>query len=277
MHVSLAFDLAFARYAMATMRSILDKGISDGEAVSWWFTPAPDVPQAVLDAFVREGERRGEVHLLRVPEELDALPLSSWRIMSSRITHAAYYRLLLPELVPDTVPRMLYVDGDVLCMGGLTELWETDLGDDLLAAAVDIGSPTVSAAGGLPGFAAGAGRLTFWSDYFNSGVLLMDLARCREEKIAARSLDYLRDNAPRLRFAVQDAMNITVDDRWVRLDPRWNDMDFAACEREGESRGARLIQFAGAKKPWQDAFPEGELKTLFGKYLPAATDLGIAR
>ncbi|GII66525.1 hypothetical protein Skr01_66100 [Sphaerisporangium krabiense] len=277
MDISLAFDLAFARYAMATMRSVLDRGTSAGDPVSWWLTPGPDVPTPILDAFAREAEPHGAVHVLRVPDELHALPLSSWRIMSSRITHAAYYRLLLPELAPPSVPRMLYLDSDIVCTGGLAELWRTDLRGELLAAAVDIGSPTVSAAGGLPGFDGGAGRLTFWSDYFNSGVLLMDLARCREEKVAATSLAYLRENSARLRFAVQDALNIAADDRWIRLDSRWNDMDFSTYEENRETRDTRLLHYAGARKPWQDAFPEGELKARFTKYLPPAGDLAVSR
>jgi UDP-D-galactose:(glucosyl)LPS alpha-1,3-D-galactosyltransferase len=266
MEVSLAFDRAFAPYAAATMNSVLDRGLAGDGQISWWLLPGADVPQQTLDAIVRQAERRGAAQVLRVPTELDALPLSAWRMMSSRITTAAYYRLLLPDLLPESVERVLYLDSDLLCTGDLTPLWEIDLQGNLLGAVVDTASATVGAASGLPGFKPDNGRrLTFWSDYFNSGVLLIDVAQCRSEKIAEQSLEYIHENAGRLRFAVQDAMNVAVDDRWLRLDTRWNDMVF--FREGGDVPESEIIHFAGPKKPWQDRFPDNEVKALYQKYL----------
>ncbi|MFG2050664.1 glycosyltransferase family 8 protein [Micromonospora sp. NPDC048935] len=278
MHVAVAFDLGFVPWTVATMRSVAAVGIPPGGTVTWWLMPGADVPADVLAAVVEEGERVGDPRVLRVPTELDELPLSSWRMMSSRISNAAYYRLLLPDLVPDSVDRMLWLDSDVMCTGDLTELWQTDLEGALLGAAVDIGSPTVGAATGIPGLDPTVGRLTKRSDYFNSGVLLMDLPRCRAAELSTRSLDYIRTNAGKLRFAVQDAMNVAVDDRWLRLDPRWNDMDFFRFEQElGAVDETRIIHFAGKKKPWQESFPDGPLRDLYLTYLPRTPDLTAAR
>ncbi|MFY1614732.1 glycosyltransferase family 8 protein [Micromonospora sp. WMMD736] len=278
MHVAVAFDLAFVRWTVATMKSVAATGIPPGGVVTWWLMPGADVPAAALAAVVEEAGRSGESQVLRVPSELDDLPLSSWRMMSSRISNAAYYRLLLPDLVPDVVDRMLWLDSDVMCTGDLTELWHADLQGALLGAAIDIGSPTIGAATGVPGFDPNAGRLTKRSDYFNSGVLLMDLPRCRQAELSTRSLDYIRANSGKLRFAVQDAMNIAVDDRWLRLDERWNDMDFTRFEQDLSAiDSTRIVHFAGKKKPWQDSFPEGPLKDLYLTYLPRTTDLTAAR
>ncbi|WP_439427369.1 glycosyltransferase family 8 protein [Micromonospora sp. LA-10] len=278
MHVAVAFDLAFARWTVATMNSVAAAGVPAGATVTWWLMPGAGVPEDVLAAVVEQGRRSGDVEVLRVPGELDELPLSSWRMMSSRISNAAYYRLLLPDLVPHAVDRMLWLDSDVMCVGDLTELWRTDLGDALLGAAIDIGTPTVGAATGVPGLDEKAGRIGRRSDYFNSGVLLMDLARCREAELSTRALDYIRANSATLRFAVQDAMNVAVDDRWLRLDARWNDMDFTRFEQDlGAVDRTRIIHFAGKKKPWQESFPAGPLKDLYLTYLPATADLTAAR
>jgi lipopolysaccharide biosynthesis glycosyltransferase len=274
MHIALAFDLKFVRFAMATMASVAEHGAPAGERLCWWLMPAADVPAGTLDVVTEWAAKHGEVNILRVPAELDDLPLSSWRIMSSRISNAAYYRLLLPDLVPESVERMLWLDADLICTGDLSELWHTDLGDALLAAVYDPSCATVSAAGGIPAYEPEKYRLEFWSDYFNSGVLLMDLARCREADISGKSLAYIREHAAKLRFAVQDAMNLAVDDRWKRLDIRWNDVDITGYEKRTDAdRDPRILHFAGRRKPWQDDYPDGEIKSRYQVYLQNAAEL----
>lgn len=44
--------------------------------------------------------------------------------------------------------------------------------------------------------------------YFNSGVLLFNLAVWRENKLTQKIADYIRDNVARLRFCDQEALNI---------------------------------------------------------------------
>jgi len=266
MNICLSFDRAFVPYALATMNSVHANGLAAGESVEWWLTPADDVPTSVLDLMADRARPYGTVHLLRVPAEIDSLPKSYWRVMS-RISSAAHYRLLLPELMPPSVERILYLDCDVLCTGSLAPLWRTDLRGELLGAVRDPGAPTISAAGGLPGFRAGAGRLRFWSDYFNSGVLLMDLARCREEDLTTTMLNYLQDNSTRLRFVDQDALNFAADDRWLRLERRWNDLIYGYERGRDGAVEPGILHFAGAEKPWEDSFPDPALKALYQKHL----------
>jgi lipopolysaccharide biosynthesis glycosyltransferase len=279
MNICLSFDRAFVTYALATMNSVHANGLTADDTLAWWLTPADDVPTSVLDVMADRARPWGQVHVLRVPATADSLPRSSWDIMS-RISSAAHYRLLLPELLPAAVERVLYLDCDLICTGRLAPLWRTDLRGELLGAVRDPGAPTISAALGLPGFRTGARRLKFWSDYFNSGVLLMDLQRCRTENLTATMLTYVQDSATRLRFVDQDALNFAVDDRWLRLERRWNDMIMgqhldAQVEAffHGYQRGRDaavepgILHFAGAEKPWDDSFPDANLKALYEKYL----------
>jgi lipopolysaccharide biosynthesis glycosyltransferase len=265
MNICLSFDLAFVPYALATMNSVHANGLAAGDSIVWWLIAADDVPSSLLDVMADRARPWGTLHVLRVPRETDSLPKSYWRVMS-RISSAAHYRLLLPELVPSSIERILYLDCDVLCTGPLAPLWGTDLQGELLGAVRDPGAPTISAAGGLPGFRVGAGRLRFWSDYFNSGVLLMDLVRCRAEDLTTTMLGYVRDNAARLRFVDQDALNFAADDRWFRLERRWNDLIYGYERGRDGAVEPGIVHFAGAEKPWEESFPDAELKALYQKY-----------
>ena len=89
-----------------------------------------------------------------------------------------YYRLLASRLLPDTLDRVLYLDPDILVLNPLRPLWETDLEGNLFAAAAHTGKTELANS-------VNRMRLNSGSDYYNSGVLLMDLAAARREKGAA--------------------------------------------------------------------------------------------
>jgi lipopolysaccharide biosynthesis glycosyltransferase len=89
------------------------------------------------------------------------------------------------------------------------------------------------------------------SNYFNAGVLLIDLCRWRIERIAEITLDYLH-RYPHSPFSDQDAINAACDGRWQALDPRWNYQghrtvrisNLTGTERPG------IVHFITSAKPW---------------------------
>jgi len=101
------------------------------------------------------------------------------------------------------VERAIYLDADVLVRKDLRELWNTDLKGHPLAAAPDIGRRR------------GVRR----DGYFNSGVLLIDLARAR---VAFPELERRCYELKGSRFYDQDPLNAHFKDDWVPLDFTWN-------------------------------------------------------
>ena len=85
-----------------------------------------------------------------------------------------------------------------------------------------------------------AARLDYTGD-FNSGVLLIDLEKWREEKITERSLAWALEKGEELKFVDQDSLNAIIGDRYIRLDQRWN-----AMRRESPEKAA-IIHFTGMK------------------------------
>jgi lipopolysaccharide biosynthesis glycosyltransferase len=161
------------------------------------------------------------------------------------------------DLLPD-LRRVVYLDVDVLVRADLAPLFDVDMGDDIIAAALDahvartrvqpresmnlvMGSVTLRdyfdhVAGG--------------ADYFNSGVLVVDLDGWRSQKVEQKCLTYLQETTIVL-YSDQDALNSVFRGRFARLDARWNYIPFAEGAFNGRDEdGPRIIHFAGFK-PWE--------------------------
>ena len=111
---------------------------------------------------------------------------------------------------------MLYLDPDILVINPLRPLWETALDGHFFAACAHTGkTELVSSVNRV--------RLGVENDYFNSGVLLMDLARCRREIVPQELFDYAAAHMNTLILPDQDMLNALFGDRVLPLsDVRWN-------------------------------------------------------
>jgi lipopolysaccharide biosynthesis glycosyltransferase len=178
------------------------------------------------------------------------------------LSKAAYARLLLPELLPE-LDRVLYLDADLLIYGDVRELWQTDTGDKVLAAVPDPGFDSIGDTSTL-GYA--TGDLHDSSDRcFNSGVMLMELDRCRNIRLTRRCLEFVRKHAAHLHLADQDALNAVCSGRYHALDGSWNYLArvgdlWRRCnlseDQPRDKAGPRshrrpnILHLASALKPW---------------------------
>lgn len=161
---------------------------------------------------------------------------------SHHISHAAYLRLLASNLLPDEIEKVIYLDSDLLVLDDVTKLWQCDLGDAYCAAVADIACPfidarehfdrhpTSDAAFGSVPYVAALCPIGNWSElgidgagrYFNSGVMVLNLKRWRDDGIAKRLFDCLRDNREHVWCWDQYALNVVFAGNWKELEPRWN-------------------------------------------------------
>ena len=214
------------------------------------------------------------------------------------ISAATYLRFLLPELLPD-VDRIAYIDVDVVVNRPLDSLYDTPLEGLALAAVPDY--PMLVGSRTWPTFfiPTGGSRLRFHAyveqvlgipcgldatSYFNCGVMLFDLAHWRRHDVAGRAIRFLTDN-PGVYYMDQDALNVLMGGRYVRLDARWN--AFANCcfpayvnvlvrataaGRRWEAvrtiwrREAWIVHYAGANKPWAPHEPRTPRDALWWRY-----------
>ena len=150
---------------------------------------------------------------------------------------AAYYRLLIPELLPDYCQKAIYLDCDLIVNRDLGELWDIEMGNNYLLAVQEFLTPYVSSPAGLMNYQ----ELGISSDakYFNSGVLVINLEKWRANNAVAKAVDYLQKNGKYVRWADTDVLNALVADQWGQLDPRWN-------------QTASVHLFSSSRKDWQD-------------------------
>jgi lipopolysaccharide biosynthesis glycosyltransferase len=178
--------------------------------------------------------------------EVDLSPFQKFSTIAyiSKITYA---RFLIPNIFPDTVQKVLYLDADILVLDNLTALWETDLEGNVVAAVLD-GMDTQFKSGktNIEGFPS-------VRNYFNAGVLLIDLTRWRQEHISELAMEYLTRH-PKSPYSDQDALNVACDGLWKKLDSRWNFHDhhyekMIADMTTAEKPG--IVHFVTSLKPWK--------------------------
>ena len=70
---------------------------------------------------------------------IDNLPLSKAEGLN-HISKATYYRLLIADILPKEIDRVLYLDCDIIVNDSLEELWGIDMTGKAIAASPQIGS-----------------------------------------------------------------------------------------------------------------------------------------
>jgi len=133
-------------------------------------------------------------------------------------SHMAYCRILLPQLLD--VPRLIYLDSDVLVFRDLSELFDLRLLPGRLIAAVP-DSETLSLENDSP-VAADAMKLPAEARYFNSGVMLMDLDGLRKEDFFEHAVEFLNSCTGHYRFWDQSAINFLLHGQIDTLPEYWN-------------------------------------------------------
>ncbi len=257
--IAIACDSAYARPAGVLLRSIA-RHIS-GPWHVW-----------ILDAGLTEKDRQrlrlcvGDGVPLRFLDP-DAAVLDGVQV-TGHVSVATYYRLLLPQVLPRDVTRVLYLDVDILCLRDIRELWNYDLGESAIGAVEQTG---LVARACIPNYS----ELGLVPDRtcFNAGVLLLDLDKWREKDLATTVLEYLRIHAGHLNFWDQDGLNASFFNSFQRLPAIWNYVvdvsDLQDVEEEMPARireAAGLVHFASALKPW-DFFCEHPVAEIWYAHL----------
>jgi lipopolysaccharide biosynthesis glycosyltransferase len=163
------------------------------------------------------------------------------------ISKITYARLLMPYVFPEAVSKVLYLDADTLVLDNLQPLWEADLHGLAVGAVLD---PIVL--GHIKRPEPGWENIPRVRDYFNAGVLLIDLKRWRELRVSEKAVEYLQAH-PESPFSDQDALNVACDGLWTKLDPRWNFLGCYKGKKLSQLSAEALpsiVHFVTYDKPW---------------------------
>ncbi|WP_416670707.1 glycosyltransferase family 8 protein [Egbenema bharatensis] len=167
--------------------------------------------------------KRVEIHWIKPTSKQIEKVLLKGRASNHPIS--SYYRLLLPEIIPAHVNKVIYLDSDVVVEADLAKLWEQDLGENYLLAAQNQVDGILLNSWHLNHSVESLDLkqygITPEDKYLNSGVLVINLEQWRQDNIADQVLNLIA-NHPDFPFPDQDGINIVLAGKWKELDPRWN-------------------------------------------------------
>ncbi|MGL4695839.1 glycosyltransferase family 8 protein [Enterococcus larvae] len=188
---------------------------------------------------------------------IDFIPVDSHTyehfLVSDHITTTAYFRISLPTLLEAyNYRKILYIDADTLILDDIKGLYDSSLQGKVIGAVID------------PGQTKALERLGIQSKdyYFNSGVMVVDLQKWKEQNITEKTLKFLTDHGDRILYHDQDALNAVLYEQWAPLHPKWNmqtsliferhpapNKEYERLYKEGNAAPS-IIHFTGHDKPW---------------------------
>ncbi len=210
------------------------------------------------------GNAHIQVKCINVESCMDGIAIKG----NIHLTVETCYRLFIAELFPQ-YDRVLYIDSDTLILSDVADLYYSSLNGKTAGAVHDV-------------------VCTFLKSYypehigmdvedgFNAGILVIDTARFREKKIKEKCIKWLVEDSEKENrtfvYMDQDVLNLALKGDVCFLDSAWNfqwmyfwRLDTIYPEyREAyvrDSREAKIIHYAGDKKPWQR--PDLEKAELF--------------
>ena len=154
-----------------------------------------------------------------------------------------YYRLFIPELYPQ-YDKAIYLDSDMAVITDITNLYNIDLGTNLIGAVPD---GVIQAEPAFQEYVEKVVGMSDYNQYFNAGMLVMNLDELRKFKFKEKFL-YLLETT---KFAVaqdQDYLNRICKGRTLMLDGSWNTMPGGIIEADKEN--LNIIHYNLSYKPW---------------------------
>ena len=132
---------------------------------------------------------------------------------SPRFIAETAFPLLLSDLLPESLERVLFLDPDVLVLDDIASIWETDISNNSVAAVADQAIPLCSSPRGVKDRRSLG--IPDSAPYFNAGVMLINLRRWKRLNIPARASEYFHRISGPTDFLQQEALNAVLWDSWL--------------------------------------------------------------
>ncbi len=243
-NVAFTVDKNYHLFTMLTINSILKNNTSNSDYM--FYIVESDFSERQKLQMQKYVEDRGhEVTFININTDVldKGINFFDSRQWLGRLTSISIARILLPDLLPKDVKRVLYLDADILVLKDLLPLYNTRLNGKVAGMIPDGMTPEYS-------------FHKFKSPYFNSGVILMDLDLWRKQALSKQMLSYLHNNIDKFtpkkdsytyfNFPDQDLINLFLKGKVKLLDDKYNHKDTS----NHATLHVVIIHFIGECKPW---------------------------
>jgi len=174
------------------------------------------------------------VEILDIMKDKSNLPLDN-----SSFPLIVYIRLFFPLFLPSEIEKVIYLDVDMIVRKDISLLWNTDLGDKMIAGVPDRSEIVSCSWGGIANYKElGIAPET---KYFNSGLLFINCRKWIASNITEKIVTCISRNTKYANFPDQYGLNVIFANQWLELDSRWN--SYSMLEKEDPY----LIHFIGIK------------------------------
>jgi lipopolysaccharide biosynthesis glycosyltransferase len=256
-HLAFSFDQNYVTPFYVLLTSVFVNNQKNSLVVHAIATGVSDQQKEEIKDFVRRNNSEIFFYELDL-NNLNGLviPKGTW------FSIAAYYRLFFPSLVGEEVSRLLYIDTDTVVIRDLSELFF-----------LDIGTKPVGAVREKLGEARPEIGNTDRDNYFNSGVMLINMPEWKKQRVTERALQFVHDFPEAIKCVDQDALNAVLINNWYRIDKKFNvlyqdiPMNLAKKDFPVYLKDKVIMHFTlGKHKPWC-ALGENRFRYLYHDFL----------
>ncbi len=178
------------------------------------------------------------------------------RLRSDYFTMTIYFRIFIPDMYPE-YDKAIYIDSDIIVPGDISELYDTDMHNNLIGVVTD---GSVNDVPELQRYMTESLGLKL-GDYFNSGMLLMNMKELRNVKLAEHFLYLLNKYHFDCVAPDQDYLNSMCYGKIEYLDSCWDAMP---NRNKPEIKNPKIIHYNLFDKPW--CYDDIQYQDYFWKY-----------
>ena len=164
------------------------------------------------------------------------------RLRCDYFTLTIYFRLFIPSMFPQ-YDKGIYIDSDVVLTDDISKLFDIDIGENYIGACNDLSIADIPPLVAYTEKAVGVNA----KEYINSGVLLMNLKKMRDDDLEGHFLSLLNKFHFDSIAPDQDYLNAMCNGKIYYLEEKWDTMPNDAKPMLTETS---LIHYNLFSKPW---------------------------
>ena len=205
MNIVFATSNLYSRPALITIKTLLMNNTKvDDINIYYVENGVSDENKKLISELVESYERN--ITFIPMPEEYSKI---EGLMRTNAIVYSYCY---FQDILPQTVEKVILLEGDSIVTDDLTEMYSVDLDGYYLGAADDLQSKWYKRKLGMKDD----------SVYFNCGIMVLNLKKMREDNISEKITRIIERGDSKFFYEVQDELNVLMEGQIKVLPPRFN-------------------------------------------------------